>query len=339
MKKKSASQIPSTPPWKNAILLAITALVLSMPAAFGAYTNWTVGTGSWFVDTNWDHNQPDSTTDAFINNGGTALVTDDLANAVALSLTLGQYASDSGTVSVSPPHAGMNVTGTIFVGYRGSGSLIINSPGGVASAGASIASLTTGAVVSNGAATVDGANSTWTVSGEADVGGTTSGAGGTGLLTVTNGGTVSAGTSVHIWNSGTLAGNATVSTTNGTTIDGTIAPNGGGGTLTIGGDLQLHSGATTQCNVTPQNPSTTPQVSVSAQVSLGGHLLVTMAGDSSSAPTRFTLLYADSFNSDHRKFDSQSITYPTGHCWYPVITYDYTGGHVSVYLDRVYNCN
>jgi T5SS/PEP-CTERM-associated repeat protein len=160
--------------------------VLSMPAAFGAYTNWTVGTGSWFVDTNWDHNQPDSTTDAFINNGGTALVTDDQANAVALSLTLGQYASDSGTVSVSPPHAGMNVTGTIFVGYRGSGSLIINSPGGVASAGASIASLTTGAVVSNGAATVDGANSTWTVSGEADVGGTTSGAGGTGLLTVTN---------------------------------------------------------------------------------------------------------------------------------------------------------
>jgi hypothetical protein len=146
--------------------------------------------------------------------------------------------------------------------------------------------------------------------------------------------------SVHVWNSGTLTGNSTVSTTNGMTVDGTVAPNGGGGTLTFGGAVQLNGGATTQCKVTPQDPSTTPQVSASAQVSLGGRLSVTMTGDFSSAPMRFTLLYADSVNSLHRTFDSQSITYPTGQgCWVPQITYDYSGGHVHVYLDRVINCN
>lgn len=156
---------------------------------------------------------------------------------------------------------------------------------------------------------------------------------------VTNGSTVKAG-SVCVYNSGTLTGNSTVTTTSGTTVDDTLAPNGAGGTLSFVGGLSFSGLATTQCKVTPQDPSTTPQVSVSAQVSLGGRLSVTMTGDFSSAPTRFTLLYANSFDVNHPVFDSQSITYPTGQgCWVPQITYDYSGGHVHVYLDRVYNCN
>jgi hypothetical protein len=185
----------------------------------------------------------------------------------------------------------------------------------------------------------DGTKSQWLVAGELEVGGTINGEGGTGLLTITNSATLTAG-SVHVWKSGTVTGNSSITTTSGMTVDGTVAPSGGGGTLTLVGDLHLKAGATTQCKVIPQDPSTTPQVSVSGQVSLGGRLSVTMSGDFSSAPTRFTLLYADSVNSLHRTFDSESITYPTGQgCWIPQITYDYTGGHVHVYLDRVYNCN
>ena len=184
---------------------------------------------------------------------------------------------------------------------------------------------------------VDG--STFPIVGRCDVGGDNQTLGGVALLSVTNAGSVSAG-NVHVFGSGTLTGNAVISATNGTTVDGTLAPNGAGGTFNFGGGLQLNGGATTQCKVTPQDPSTTPQVSVSAQVSLGGRLSVTMTGDFSSAPTRFTLLYANSVDSSHRTFASQSITYPTGQgCWVPQITYDYTGGHVSVYLDRVINCN
>jgi hypothetical protein len=259
-----------------------------------------------------------------------------------LSLTLGLNAGQSGNVEVSAGFGDLDVGEAIVVGKGGAGNLTITQ-GIVNSASASIASLAGELWVSSGSAKVDGGSSHWVIGGEADVGGTTSAPGGTGLLTVINSGTVTAA-NVHVWDSGTLTGNGSVSTTNGTTIDGTLAPKGGGTTLTITGNLSLTSGAThatTLCNVTPQDPSTTPQVSVSAQVSLGGLLLVTMSGDFSSAPTRFTLLNADSVNSSHPTFDFTSITYPTGHCWHPVITYvlDNNTGHYHVYLDRVSDCN
>jgi VCBS repeat-containing protein len=232
----------------------------------------------------------------------------------------------------------------MVVGHQGKGTVRITN------ADSSVTN-TFGATIgeeagSYGSVSVDN-NGTWTVgSGVYGVGiyigGTNTGAGGTGLVSVTSGGSVSA-VSVYVWGSGTLTGNGTVNVNSGSgtaTFDGTLAPNGGGGTLSLVGSLHLDGGATTQSIVTPHDPSTTPQVSVSAQASLGGRLSVTMTGDFSSAPRRFTLLHADTFDVNHSKFDSQSITYPTGQgCWIPQITYDYTGGHLSVYLDRVYNCN
>ena len=53
---------------------------------------------------------------------------------------------------------------------------------------------------------------------------------------------------------------------------------------------------------------------------LGGRLSVTMTGDFSSAPTRFTLLLADTFDVNHNTFDSKSINYPTGQGWTPQIS-------------------
>lgn len=311
MKKKSASQTAPARSWKNAILVTITALALPMSTGFGAPTTWFGETGNWFDVGNWDcYCVPDSGSNAFINNGGTAQIADDPGMADALSLTLGLNANQSGTVEVSPPHGDLDVGEAIFVGKGGAGTLTITQ-GTVNSASASIASLAGELWVSSGSATVDGGSSRWIISGEADVGRTTSAAGGTGLLKVTNSGTVTAA-NVHVWDSGTLTGNGTVSTTNGMTVDGTVAPKGGGTTLTVGGALQLDGGSATQCNVSPQDPSTTPQGSISGQVSLGGHLLVTMTGDFSSAPRRFTLLYADSVAVGHITFDKTSITYPTG---------------------------
>lgn len=339
MKTKFTSQTARTLT-RNTILLALIGLAFSASSVVAATTIWTLnGTGSWFTSSNWDHGEPDPLTDAQINNGGTARIIIDVPQAVALSLTLGLNANQSGTVEVSAPHGGLSVGQAIFVGYRGKGTLAITDGDSVMSATASIASLTNQLLPpSNGSATLNGGG-LWTVSGRFDVGGYNNISGGVALLSVTNGSTVSAG-SVRVYNSGTLTGNGTVTTTSGTIIDGTVSPNGGGGTLNLGGALQLNSGATTQCKVTPQDPSTVPQLSVSAQVSLGGRLSVTMTGDFSSAPTRFTLLYADSFDVNHPTFNSQSITYPTGQgCWVPQITYDYTGGHIHVYLDRVINCN
>ena len=350
MKTKSTSQTPRTRS-KNAILLAITALALcAWPivalAADCPNKGVTVWTGAvdhnWFNPGNWTNGIPTCndivSSTAGINNGGTAQI--NYPNAFACDVTLGANATDSGNLSVAGSGGNLTTCRDISVGYQGKGSLSITNGGVVTTdTGASIAWGATSTTSSNGAVTVKGTNSTWAVGLELDIGGTTNAAGGTGLLTVTSSATVTAA-SVHVWNSGTLTGNSTVSTTNGMTVDGTISPNGGGGTLTFGGGLSFSGLATTQCKVTPQDPSATPQVSVSAQVSLGGRLSVTMTGDFSSAPTRFTLLHAASVDFVHRTFDSQSITYPTGQgCWIPQITYDYSGGHVSVYLDRVINCN
>jgi T5SS/PEP-CTERM-associated repeat protein len=327
LKTKSTSQTPRTLT-RKAILFITTSLALSTSVAFGTSTTWTDHTDSWFIDANWDHGQPSSTTDAFINNGGTAQIFTDI-KALALSLTLGQNAGDSGTVSVSPPHAGLDVGGTIFVGYRGSGTLLINNPGGVTSAAASIASLTTGPLVSNGVVRVDGTSSTWTISGGLYVGGTNTSAGGTGLLTVTNGARVTAaggspGRNVlHVYPSGTLTGNATVSTTDGTTVEGTISRTVG--TLTITGDLSLTSTAAAQFSVTPQDLNTV-EVSVSGTATLGGRVSVTMTGTFTPG-TQFTLLHA---GVRIGTFGSQSINFPTGQGFTPVIRYD--ANNVYLYL-------
>jgi T5SS/PEP-CTERM-associated repeat protein len=312
-------------------------------------TSWTGAIdNNWFNSGNWSEGVPDCFNAQICSghpvgpqiNRGSPQISTQAQTAKACEMFIGYASGDSGSLSVN--HGTLSQCGDIFVGWQGTGKLSIYN-GGIVSTdfNPSIASETG----SNGSVTVDGqyqdgTKSQWTVLGELEVGGTINGgAGGTALLSVTNSGKVTAAT-IHVWKSGTLTGNNTVGTTSGMTVDGTLSPSG---QLTIGGagGLQLNNGgATTQCKVTPQDPSTTPQVSVSAQVSLGGRLSVTMTGDFSSAPTRFTLLYADSVNSLHRQFDSQSITYPTGQgCWVPQITYDYSGGHVHVYLDRVYNCN
>jgi T5SS/PEP-CTERM-associated repeat protein len=353
MKTKHASQTAPTSTWKNTLLLAITALALCASSGSRGeavfceaqyVTNWIhQGAGDWFVSSNWDNGVPICLGPVDISNGGTAQIIGLTPTASACETFLGYSSTESGNLSVD--HGTLNTCNELHVGYSGQGTLKITNGGLVSTiAEADIAA----AAGSNGSATVDGSNpdgrrSTWTVTdGGVYVGGSgpTPTPGGTGLLVVTNDGRVTATGSpapgvVHVFGSGTLTGNGTVTTTDGTTIEGTLAPKGGGTTLTFNGNLVLTTSATTECNVTPQDPSTTEQVSVTQQVTLGGRLSVTMTGDFTSAPTRFTLLYANSVDSVRNKFDSTSITYPTNQCWVPKITYDYTGGHVHVYVDRI----
>src|SRR5581483_7390450 len=85
---------------------ALGAAVLLLLVSFGApvvavgQTIWTDGTGDWFVGTNWSAGVPSSSTQAKINNGGTAQIS--VAGATADSLLLGyDTTKDSGTVTVS----------------------------------------------------------------------------------------------------------------------------------------------------------------------------------------------------------------------------------------------
>lgn len=333
MKKKQTPQILRGAAKKNVLLFTVIALALCASAVVALaictlQTNWRDSTSSWVVCTNWDSGCPNSATAAQINNGGTAQISADAPMAEACSLTLGLNAGDSGTVQVSPPHGDLTIDADIFVGKGGKGTLT-QTFGTITSAAGSIASLTG----SNGSVTVDGTGSTWAVSGEVDVAGTTSAAGGTGLLSVTNGGTVSAVSGVHVWNSGTLTGNGTVSVNSGSgtvTVDGTLAPNW---TLSITGSLLLHNFAATQCNVTPDNLATI-DADISGTATLNGRLLVTMTGNF-TPDTTYTLLHAAGGLSG-TTFSSVSINYPC-ESFKPEIQYD--ANNVKLYLRPAACCS
>jgi T5SS/PEP-CTERM-associated repeat protein len=312
------------------ILCVSPAVALADPCPNKFTTVWTYhGTGDWFTSSNWSNGVPICANgvsyDAKINNGYTAQI--NTGSASACEVSLGVNPTDSGTLSVDSSGSSLTTCSGTLVGYQGKGNLSITNGGVVTTdIDAAIAWGTTSTTSSNGAATVDGTRSTWAVLGELDVGGTTNASGGTGLLTVTNGGTVSAA-NVHLWQSGTLTGNGTVSTTSGMIIDGTLKPSG---QLTISGSLTLHSSATTQSNVVPTGAD---NVQVSAGASLDGRLSVTMTGTFTPGTT-YTLLHASSGRSG--TFRSQSISFPTCQCFTPVITYD--ANNAYLYLDPAPCC-
>ncbi len=326
MKAKSTSQTARMV-IKKLMVIWISALVLPMSAVFGATTIWVDGADSWFDGTNWSNGEPDLTTDAQINNGGTAQITLNAPQAVARSLTLGLNADDSGTVEVGPPFGGLTVEEGIFVGYRGKGELTINDGDTVTSATASIASLTNQLLPpSYGSATLVGGG-IWTVTGRFDVGGYNDSPGGVALLSVGNGATVSAG-NVRVYNSGTLTGNGNVTTNNGTTIEGTLTPSGG--TLTINGDLTFSGlNPTMECNVVPARAD---HVDVSGLASLTGKISVTMTGTTFTAGTTYTLLHAGTRDGT---FPFVSIKRGSGDCFTPVVTYD--AHNVNLYLSPCSN--
>jgi T5SS/PEP-CTERM-associated repeat protein len=197
-----------------------------------------------------------------------------------------------------------------------------------------------GTAGSSGAVTVDGAGSTWTIGGAGIprlfVGGNNAEfQGGTALLSVTNGGAVIVNPGqvgligAFVGVSGTVTGNGSL-TLQGAgqarlmNAKGTLAPTG---TLTINGNLLLQSTATTLCNVTPQAADRVDVLGLGAgNVTLRGHLYVTMTGTFTPTVTRYTLLHAQTALT--LTFDSVSINYKPGF-FTPHITYDAN----NVYLD------
>jgi T5SS/PEP-CTERM-associated repeat protein len=255
---------------------------------------------------------------AQINNGGTAQVNS--SGAVACDLTVGFTATQSGTVAVNSGSLAVNGH-EAEIGASGKGTLILTN-GGSASVGfLTIAAL--GGASSAGTVSVNASSLTCTTSQGIWVGGDPGGAGGIGLLSVTNGGTVSAGNGtgiIYVWSSGTLTGNGTVTTTSaGVTFDGTLQPSGGTLTITGAGNLTLRSGAAMLSNVVPSSANNV-HVSTSGGAFLNGRLAVTMTG-SFTPGTTYTLLTADGGRHDTR-FSSVSITFPTGQGFTPQITYD-----------------
>lgn len=160
----------------------ITALVLSLPIIVNGQTIWTDATGDWFTASNWSLGVPNSTTDARINNSGTAQI--NAAGATAQSVILGFDTPDPGNLTSSGTGT-LNVSSDLSVGYGGTGTLSITNGATVSDYSGQIGYTIFSDTGASGTATVDGAGSTWTHSYELYVGY------GTGRLNITNGGAVS----------------------------------------------------------------------------------------------------------------------------------------------------
>ena len=283
-----------------------------------AETSWVDGTGSWFVAANWSNGVPTAGIGAQIYNGGTAQVNS--SGAVACDLTLGFTATQSGTVSVNS--GTLTVLQEAEIGANGKGTLIVTNAGSASVGFLTIAALP--GASSAGTVSVNASSLTCTTPQGIWVGGDPGGPGGIGLLSVTNGGIVSAGNGpsgvIYVFGSGTLSGNGTVhTTTSGMTIDGTLKPSAG--TLSVDGNssVTLHSGAAMLSNVTPSSQDTV-HISNSGGVFLNGRLAVTMTGTFTPGTT-YTLLTADS-GRHNTFFSSVSITFPPGQGFTPQISYD-----------------
>jgi hypothetical protein len=359
MKNKSSSQSVLI-----CLFILLAFAVCNLPARVGATsTNWIdISSGNWFADANWDNHVPTTSTDAYVNNAGTAQVNTHNPDATAQSLTLGLDAGNSGTVTVDgtlngtlsiPPGGCPLYTHDIFpgllsVGYQDTGTLKITNGGTVSSGWGYIAAVSNEVLTSTGSVIVDGTNSIWKMSSPCGaaarlfVGGSYNdqtgmdNAGGTALLTVTNGGTVEVDNpanqvSVKVGPSGTLTGNGTITTNNTNTlakltaVQGTLAPKG---TLTITKDLAFSSSGTMLCNVTQGNAD---MVNVLDIAYLDGRVSVIMTGTFNNSITQYTLLKA--VNGLPTKFASVSIQYPPNPNFTAKITYDTT----HVYLNLVFN--
>jgi len=199
-------------PYRSLARWALLVLFVMSAPAFAQTTIWTDATGDWFTATNWSAGVPDSSTIAQINNGGTAQVM--ATGAAASEVDLGVAAGDVGTLSVSGTGM-LEDVGAMNIGENGTGTLNITKGGTVSDSDAAVGAN----AGSTGVALVDGAGSTWSHDGAITIGGS----GGTGTLTISNGGVVSSGDCIL----GAFNGSGTV------TVDGV------GSAWTISGDLSV----------------------------------------------------------------------------------------------------
>jgi T5SS/PEP-CTERM-associated repeat protein len=146
---------------------------------------------------------------------------------------LGYNSGSSGTATVVGTGSQWTNSAYLYVGNSGAGELNIQNGGQVSNTYGFLGSDSG----SSGTVTVDGSGSLWNNTGSLYVGGSSTSAGGTGSVTVQNGGQLIVGETLKLWKA-----DSTVTVSGGTLTAATIANYGAltvqsGGDLTVTGDL------------------------------------------------------------------------------------------------------
>jgi T5SS/PEP-CTERM-associated repeat protein len=208
--------------------------------------------------------------------------------------------NSSGMVTVDGPNSIWSHQGTLVIGLYAPATLRISNGGAVSVCG-DFACIGCDSDSQQSTVTVDGAGSYWTNTGHVFVAGGSLGPGGTAMLHIDNGATVTAA-NLTVYEPGTLTGNGFVDATGGTTLEGTLAPDQ---TISLTGNLAFGATATMLSTVTP---TSIDSVFVEGTATLNGTLGVTLTGGPFPVGSQYILLQSNGLNGT--TFSTVSISAP-----------------------------
>ncbi len=221
---------------------------------------------------------------------------------------IGYQASSSGTVTLDGPSSTWSHEGSLVIDGT---SIVQISNGGTLSVCGNFACIACESS-SQSTVTVDGPGTNWTNSENLFVGGSPLGDGGTGVLHIDNGATVTAA-NLTVYEPGTLTGSGFVDATSATALEGTLAPDQ---TISFTGNLAFGATATMLSTVTPTSADS---AFVEGTATLNGTLGVTLTGGPFPVGTQYALLQATG-GLNGTTFSTVSINAPPG--VNPQVTYD-----------------
>jgi len=232
---------------------------------------------------------------------------------------IGYGASSQSSAAIDGAGSLWNNFHGLYVGFNGHGSLTVSNGGHMTNGTFANVGFSVGA---NGTVIVSGADSIFSTGTALSIGGNAGGGGGTGLLHLDGGATVSAAT-LNIWSPGTLTGTGSITNSTTTTIQGALVPEQ---TISIAGNVTFGTTASTSVTVTPTGSS---NVAIQGTVTLSGQLAVTLSGGPFTPGTQYTLLQAGG-GLNGTTFASVNIDYQPDPGFIPQVIYD--ADHVYLYL-------
>ncbi len=181
-------------------------------------------------------------------------------------LTLGGFSGSQGTMTAAGSGSSVECF-RLYVGNAGSGSLVLSDGADMlVTAGTSVQNYIGLSSSGQGAVTVDGVGTTLTL-GTLIVGYTNSG--GSGTLTLKNGGTVDAA-EVRVLHKGSLNGAGTI--TGNVVLYGELCPGNSPGTLMIGGDLTMKNDSRLVLEIAGDQAGAYDQLNVTGKLTMAGVL-------------------------------------------------------------------